>query len=388
MFDQPPPPATSLQLSASRLLEICRQLSPAYRRRVTIPVLETVKIDATPTGTTFEITDLDLTIRVRADDLISQEPWSACVSFGLLRRIALTLDGVIQINFTDSGPDPRGKMDQLTLSTEDGLSATINLLCTPLDFPDLPAALQDSDAWHSMTLTPAQLRRHLDLARPCISTEQTRYYLNGIFLCRRVGGETLRSVATDGHRMAVIDGPVEMPEGVTAILPTIAVRALIQLINPKANDPAILMLHKTSNRMRLVHGSMQIDCKMIDGAYPDYTRVVPHADARAAITITEVAIRRLTPFFTERTQIAVLHDGKASVRSIDLQGEIAVPVQWSEQPHEDRPPLGPCGFNLRYLLEQGRLTPTFRMEVTAPGDPARVRSEDPDAFWIIMPMRV
>jgi DNA polymerase III subunit beta len=387
MFDQSPPPATSMQVSATRLLSICRQLAPAYQRRVSIPVLETVRITATPNGSTFEITDLDLRIRVQADDLTSPEPWDACVSFGLLRRIAATLDGVIRIAFAKTGPKD-GPTDQMMLSTEDGLSATINLLCTPLDFPVLPDAVDDAEAWHGLTLTPAQLRRHLDLARPCFSTEETRFYLNGIYLCRKPDGQTLRSVATDGHRMAVIDGSVDMPEGVTAILPTGAVSALSQLIKPTANDPVVLMLHKITPRMRLVHGALQIDCKMIDGAYPDYTRALPKAETRAAITMTATALRRLTPFLTERSQTVTLHDGKATVRSFDLGGEIAVPVQWDDLSAEDMPPLGPCGFNLRYLLDQGRVTPAFRIEVTAPSDPARVLGEDPDAMWVIMPMRV
>jgi DNA polymerase III subunit beta len=387
MFDQSQPPDTSMQVSATRLLSICRQLTPAYQRWVSIPVLETVRIIANPNGSTFQITDLDLTIRVQADDLTSNKPWDACVSFGLLRRIAATLDGVIRIAFAKTGPKD-GPTDQMMLSTEDGLSATINLLCTPLDFPVLPDALDDAEAWHGLTLTPAQLRRHLDLARHCVSTQETRYYLNGIYLCRKPDGQTLRSVATDGHHMAVIDGTVDMPEGVTAILPTFAVRALCQLIKPTANDPVVLMLHKTTPRLRLVHGALQIDCKMIDAKYPDYTRVLPKVETRAAITMTATALRRLTPFFTERSQAVTLQDGKATVRSVDLGGEIAVPVQWNDRSAGDTPPLGSCGFNLRYLLDQGSVTPCFRMEVTSPGDPARIFGEDPDAMWIIMPMRV
>lgn len=390
MFDQPPPPATSIQISASRLLEICRQLAPAYVGRYTIPVLGTVLVDAGPDGTTFTITDLDIQIRLRADDLASIRPWCACVPFALLRRLAGTLDGLVTIAFAEGGPHPRGKMDQLTLSTEDGFSATINLMCGQIDFPILPEKLAEA-TWHRMEMPPADLRRYLTLTSFCVSTEETRYYPNGVHLCRKPGQTTLRAVATDGHRMAVVDGGIEAPEGVSAIVPMVAVRAMLSLVSHKANDPVHFMLLAEekpgagSMRMRMVHGPIQVDCKLIDGTFPDYTRVLPTKQARATLTLAAAALRRLQGLLTERTLAVKFADGRATVRSPDLQGELSVaaPMAIAEA---DLP--FDCGFNLRLLLAQARVTASFRMELVSPGDPAVVRAEDPDAMWVIMPMRV
>lgn len=390
MFDQPPPPATSLQLTASRLLDILRQLAPAYRRRVTIPVLATALISAGPDGTTFTLTDLDIHISLRTDDLVSIEPWSACVPFALLRRLAATLDGLVTLAFTAGGPHPGGRMDQLTLSTEDGFSATINLICGSSDFPELPAKLAEA-TWHRMEMSPADLRRYLGLTSFCVSTEETRYYLNGVHLCRKPGQSSLRAVATDGHRMAVVDGGIDAPEGVSAILPMVAIRAMLALVSHKANDPVSLLLLDEkapvagSLRMRLVHGPLQIDCKLIDGTFPDYTRVLPTKEPRATLTLTGAALRRLQGLLTERTQAVKLADGRATIRSADLEGEFSVPAPMALA--DGAYPME-VGFNLRFVLAQAAVTASFRMELVGPGDPAVVRAEDPDALWVIMPMRV
>lgn len=390
MFDQPPRPATAIQVSASRLLEICRQLAPAYVRRHTSPVLGTALINAGPDGTTFTVTDLDIQIILRADDLTSTQSWAACIPFGLLRRLASTLDGLVTMTYAAGDPDPRGVMNQINLSTEDGFTATINLLCGIDDFPELPAKLREAD-WLHMKMSPTELRRYLSLTSFCASTEETRYYLNGVYLCRQPGGDTLRAVATDGHRMAVVDGAISAPEGVKAILPMVAVRAMLSLVSHKANDPVTFMLLQEATlgagsiRMRLIHGPIQVDCKLIDGTYPDYTRVLPHKPTRATMTLSGAALRRLHGLLSERTQAVKFADGRATIKAVDMGGEFSVPAQMTLADGADPVEIG---FNLAYVLAQARVTASFRMELIAPGDPCRIRGEDPDAMWVIMPMRV
>lgn len=390
MFDQASAPANALQVTAHRLQAICRQLAPAYERRTTIPVLETVLIEAEEFGTRFSLTDLDLQIAIRADDLPCSSPFRACVPFGLLRRIAGTLDGTIGISFAP-GDRVTHRMDQLTLATDDGLSATINLLCPPEDWPSLGIKGDTPEDWSAISFTPADLRRCIDLSRHCISNEETRYYLNGIFLCRNPERATVRAVATDGHRMAIIDTPTTAPEKLEAILPRVFIQALTALIVPTSNEPVTLALHKSTPRVRVANGPICIDCKLIDGSFPDYTRVIPKEPTRTILTLTAAGLRRLTPYATQRSNAVVFHDGRAVMKSLDL-GEISVPVTMAKPDAEPAQGTneapGPMGFNLGYLLDQARITPTFRAELIKPGDPARVFSEDPDAMWILMPMRV
>lgn len=388
----------NLAIPADRLRTICRQLAPAYERQVIIPVLGTVLIEAGKTGTTFRLTDLDLQITVTADDLTCAAPFKSCVPFGLLRSCAATFDGVIQISHTPGKPGTGGAPDRLTLATDDGCNATINLLCPPEDFPNW---VSPDDGWTRLEAAPADLRRLFTLARPCISTEETRYYLNGVFLCQKPDGTTLRAVATDGHRMAVIDGPIAFGGGITAILPMPLVGAILSVIDAKANEPVALMLvGPETPRARIIAGPVRIDARLIDGMFPNYLRVIPQADPTLSITVNAIALRRLTPFATQRSNAVRFSEGRASLDTPDREGSISLPVTMTAL--SDGSPMDMAtsekfgevmlskafGYNLSYLLAQSRLTPTFRMDVTSPNDPARVYGEDPDAMWLIMPMRM
>jgi DNA polymerase-3 subunit beta len=388
-----------LHVPAHRLLTICRHMAPAFQRRNTIPVLATALVEAGPTGTTFRLTDLDLQITITADDLTCTKPWRACIPFHLLRSIASSLDGLIRIAHTPGHALDKGgeQLPRLTLATDDGCSATINLLCPPEDFPEMTLPqMEGANDWQPMVMAPAELRRQMDLARPCISTQETRYYLNGVFLCRHPELGTLRSVATDGHRMAVIDGPVLAPEKLNAILPTGFVSAICAVIDPKGNDTVTLAMNTARPRARVTCGPVQIEGKLIDGQFPDYTRVIPTLPPRMTMTLSANALRRLLPYATQRSNAVAFKDGRATMRSVDLDGEVSVPVQMTVVDGEsaDMTRTGPggttetWGFNLGYLIRQARLTPTFRAELSSPNDPAVIRGEDPDAFWVIMPMRV
>lgn len=387
MFDSPPTPDTAIATTAKRLAALCTQLANAYRRHPKIPVLETVLIQATETGTTFTTTDLDIRIRVEADDLTAAEPWQACVPFALLRRMASSLSGPLQISFTPT-PDPKTTPDRLTITSEDGISATINLHCPATDFPALPEGLDDPKDWHFLSLGAADLRRLIDLAAPCISTEETRYYLNGIYFCRKPEGTTLRSVATDGHRMAVIDCATPAPEGLGVIVPTIAIRAMARLIDRRSNHLVALMFHRAGRYMRVVSDTLRIDCKLIDGAFPDYTRVIPKEETRTIVTVTQAALRCLAPYRTDRSAGVAFRDGRMHMRDQQL-GEISAPAPALHFPSDSSKPVTEIGFNLRYLQAAAAMSGgTMRMELTGFGDPARIRGSDPDAMWILMPMRV
>ncbi len=389
----------ALHIPAHRLLTICRQLAPAHRRRVTIPVLETCLIEAGPSGTTFRQTDLDLQVVITADDLTCAKPFRTCVSLALLRRFASSFDGVIRMTYlaADAAPGGPAQMPRLTLATDDGCSATVNALIPADDFPVWPTELaKGANDWKAMTCTPAELRRLFDLSRPCISTDETRYYLNGVNLSPHPDRGTLRAVATDGHRMAIIDSAIPAIEALNTILPTCLVKAIATLISPKTNDTVTLAFHQASPRVRVTCGSIRIDCKLIDGSFPDYTRVIPKNPARMTMTLSANALRRLLPFATQRANVVEFTNGRAILRDIDSRSEVSAPVTMTAAEGEALDMMKEVpnrkaehwGFNPTYLQVQARLTPTFRMECGAPGDPARVYGEDTEAMWVIMPRRV
>jgi DNA polymerase-3 subunit beta len=388
----------ALHIPVERLRQILRQLVPAYERRVTIPVLETTLIEAGPDGTTFQQTDLDLHITVRANDLTCARPFRTCVSHGLLRRFAASFDGVIRLSYVPASVKKgEAQMPRITLATDDGCSATINSLIPAEDFPLRLGGGEADQAnhWRPMAFSPAELRRLIDLAAPCISTEATRYYLNGINMQPHPERGTLRAIATDGHRMAVIDGPTPAIEGLNVILPKGFVRAIAHLVNPKANDTAVLSFHSALPRARLTCGPVQIDAKLIDGTFPEYTRVIPKEPARMSLTLSANALRRMRPFALHRSNAVRFENGRMTMRDY-TDGEVSAPVTMTVhdgatpdmQKHYENGRTETWGFRLEYLLSQAALTPTFRADLASPSDPARIFGEDPEAMWILMPMRV
>ncbi len=375
MFDQHTP-TDALLIPASRLRAICRQLGRAVARRPVIPALETVLIKARGTGTTFHATDLDLEVNVTAEDITTSAPFCACVPFRVLSRLAASTTGILRV--THQQPEPRGgQRARLTFATDDGVTATINLLCPHEDFP----VSYIPPGWPTMTLAPSALHRLLSLTLPCISTEETRYYLNGVFLTRKPDCTTLRAVATDGHRLAVIDDATEAPERLAVILPTAAVKAILHLTNRCANDNVTVQI--AADRICVVSGAIRMHCRLIDANFPDCTRALRAHPMQHSVTWSAGALQSLLPLAIERNAVVQLADGRASL-CCEL-GEVSVPVPMVAAP--DAEPGQVYGFNLHYLLSQARMTPTFQMALACPVDPARVTGEDPDALWLIMPMR-
>src|SRR5213078_1065562 len=140
------------------------------------------------------------------------------------------------------------------------------------DFPDLAAG----EMTHKFTLPAKDLKRLIDKTQFAISTEETRYYLNGIYL-HAAGGEkaqTLRAVATDGHRLAQVELP--LPEGAGGmpgiILPRKTVIEVQRLIEDNSVD---VVVELSQGKIRFTFGDVVLTSKLIDGTFPDYARVIP-----------------------------------------------------------------------------------------------------------------
>ena len=380
---------TDLLLPTKRARDIFRQLIPAFSRRQTIPVLNTVLIDAGLDGTTFCVTNLDMQITVTADDLATATPFRACVPFGLLMNIAASANTALRV--THLAGDTKGLMPRLCLATDDGFSATINLICAPDDFPAFPAQFADHADWRHAPMQPADLLRHLALCQHCISREETRYYLNGVYLHRKPYAETLRSVATDGHRLAVIDGSTPWPDVAGTIWPRNLINTLLSVLDARSNEPLHIAVMADQPRATITTGPVRIEAKLIEGTFPDYTRVIPTADTVLTATLNATGLRRLLPLASHRSTAVTLMAGRAAIVSPEM-GEVSITVQmsggdWVDQhTYNDKTVTEKHGYNLQYLLDQARITPEFRLETNRAAAPAKIYSTDPDAMWVLMPM--
>ncbi len=261
----------------------------------------------------------------------------------------------------------------------------------------LPAAdwptLERGEMSHSFALPAATLARALKKTSFAISTEETRYYLNGIFVHATEAGE-LRFVATDGHRLARFgmtapEGSAEMP-GV--IIPSRAVAELARLAEAAAKENGDIAIEVSPQKILFRAGETTLLSKLIDGSFPDYERVIPRSNDRIVTLSRETfapALDRVATLVSERgraVKLAFADDcATLSVTSADMGSATEdLDAGYDGSPLE-------IGFNPRYVADALNALDgdQARLELIDGGRPAILRErEDADFLAVLMPMRI
>jgi DNA polymerase III subunit beta len=268
--------------------------------------------------------------------------------------------------------------------------STFTLACLPPeDYPVMSAG----ELPHHFTLSAGELRTLIDRTRFAISTEETRYYLNGIYLhATDSGGKAmLRAVATDGHRLAQVELP--LPSGAKGmpgvIVPRKTVLELAKLVEDADGEVRIEL---SPSKIRVSTARVVLTSKLIDGTFPDYERVIPQGnDKKMEVDNTAFAqaVDRVSTLSSDKGRAVKLTitDGKLilSVNNPDSGSATEeLPVEYGFDPLE-------IGFNARYLLDiSGQLeSGTAEFQLADPGSPTMVRDgKDVSALYVLMPMRV
>jgi len=361
---------TDIAIAPADLRAALKSLKHGYEKRNTIPVLGTCRIAANSASGLVKMTatDLDLRISTTIEARVDRH-LKAAVPFAALQ--ALASDDGDEVGLSVEG--------EILTMTSDGMTARQRLLCGPEDFP---VSNFPKDA-PQIRIGESDLHRLLRLGKHCTSTEITRYYLNGTYLTQNKTTATLRSVTTDGHRMAVIDCDTkacELPEG---ILPWKAVAAILSETRDGGNRVAEVAM--TGQHISVTIGDTRIESKLIDGTYPDYTRVIPKADAKSSATLTRAAVERIL-----RMQVAISGDRRPALRLDPERGEMVAECHDGNRISAPMQCQGKTatGFNSKYLADQLRVASPVELSWGENGDPAIIRGEDLQALWVLMPMRV
>ena len=279
--------------------------------------------------------------------------------------------------------------------------STWNLACyiPPSDYPAFPVRELP------MTLQAGAdvLRNILDNTLYAVSTEETRYYLNGVSLSARTSnqGTKLRAVTTDGHRMAALDVEVRGLNIPTCILPTKAARMLREIIK-KDTGSVWLAFAEDGLTLQARTFDAELRCKMIDGTFPDVeshvlSKIAPTSIATVDAAALGAAIRRVTAccdkVLHQAVRLSFEADGvDLSGKSHDVSALERVPLSYTPAPPDGRRETGPfvLGLNYRFAIQAlDRISGDVRIEFQGPGDPVRLSSPtDPAAFSVLMPMRV
>ncbi len=370
-----------LTIERAALLKSLGHVQSVVERRNTIPILSNAKIEARDGSLSLNATDMDLDIVEKVAIDIAQA--------GATTAPAHTLYDVVR-------KLPEGSQVELESADGDGQlvlrsgRSRFTLSCLPIeDFP----VMSEGELAHRFTLSAGDLRGIIDRTRFAISTEETRYYLNGIYLhaAKRDGVDVLRAVATDGHRLASVEVP--LPDGAAGmpgvIVPRKTVSEVRKLIDETTDDVAIAL---SETKIRVSFDDGVLTSKLIDGTFPDYERVIPadndkimEVDRRAFAD----AVDRVSAISAEKSRSVKLTLNGTNLVLSASSPESGSATEELEVAYESN--AMEIGFNARYLLDITQQIDGDRAQfvMADAASPTIVREVgDASALYVLMPMRV
>lgn len=369
-----------LSIDRADLLRSLNHMQSVVERRNTIPILSNVLMKAADGVLSLSSTDMDLEIN---------ESVAANVSIsGATTTPAHTLHDIVRKLPDEAKVEIELNKDGAQMSVRAGRSK-FKLSCLPVaDFPEISV----SDLPCGFSIPASDLRTLIDRTKFAMSTEETRYYLNGIYLhaTEQDGVKLLRAVATDGHRLArfempLPDGAADMPN---IIIPRKAIAEVRKLIEDAAD---IIHIGLSQNKIRFSFDHIVLTSKLIDGTFPDYQRVIPQGNDK----IVEVDPRIFTRAID---RVSTISDGKSRAVKITLRGKqmtLSASSPESGSATEEMEVHGDSdidiGFNAKYLLD---ITSQIegegcRLTLADSGSPTIIQdNSDPSALYVLMPLRV
>jgi DNA polymerase III subunit beta len=364
--------------------ELLKSLSHVHRvveRRNTIPILANVLIRAERSKLAFKATDLDLEM-VEAIPAEVSPSGVTTVPAHMFYEIVRKLPEGAQIVLEATG-------ERAALAIRAGKSRFTLQTLPESDFPDLAAG----EMSHRFVLGAADLKRLINKTQFAISTEETRYYLNGIYLHTHGTGSSmkLRAVATDGHRLAQVE--LTAPTGAEGMPGVIVPRKTVSEVQRLIEDTdGEVTIELSSAKIRFTINEVVLTSKLIDGTFPDYGRVIP-ANNDKLLEVDkgafEAAVDRVSTVSSERGRAVKLSlTGGRLVLSVTNPDSGSATEELEVEYASDALDIG---FNSRYLLDiteqiEGEAA-LFAMSDAA--SPTVVRdSADTSALYVLMPMRV
>ena len=366
-------------IERATLLKSLGHVQSVVERRNTIPILSNVLIEANSDGTIrLMATDLDLQINESVEAQV-ETPGATTVSAHTLFDIARKL--------------PEGS--QVSLAAADGKMAVnagrarFNLQTLPRD--DFPV-IAEGELPTRFELPAATLKEIIDKTRFAISTEETRYYLNGIFWHVTDDAQpVLKAAATDGHRLARVtiarpDGASGMPD---IIIPRKCIGELRKLLDEIDGSVEVSL---SASKIRFGLGTAVLTSKLIDGTFPDYSRVIPTGNNKILRIDPKSfmeGVDRVSTIASEKTRAV-----KMALETDKITLSVTSPENGTaaEEVSGDYKSDGfEIGFNARYLMDilaqvEGD---TVEVHLADAAAPTLIRENDKaGALYVLMPMRV
>ena len=373
-----------IKANSSDLLKALNHIHGIVEVRHTLPILSNIVLSAENNELSLSSTNLDIFCSDKIDaEIVNSGEISvpAITFFEIVKRLPSGSDVILSMADEDTElvlKCGRSKFNLSTLKTE--------------DFP----ILSDKDLSTNFVISADELSRMIDKTKFAISNEETRYYLNGIFFHKAESNSIkfLRAVATDGHRLAQYDIP--LPQGAEEItgiiIPKKTVFELRKVLDDADGDVSVSL---NENKIKFSFNNLKIISKVIDGTFPDYTKVIPQnndkkfktnnselknaIDRVSAVAINEETKSKAIKLTIENNKLnlSVESQSKGSAKE-------EIDISYSNEKVD-------IGFNSRYLLDICNEVDGDEIDVNLLDSisPAIILDKtDENLFFVLMPMRI
>lgn len=368
-------------IERANLLKTLSHVQSIVEKRNTIPALSNVKIEALDDGISFKATDLDIEITEITDAKITEQGATTAPAHMLYDIVRKLSDGSqVELIY----PDDNG---QLTISS--GRSKFSLSTIAVEDFP----VISGDKLQISFVMSKDELKDVIDRTQFAMSTEETRYYLNGLFVHAKIDGssEVLRIVATDGHRLACVETP--LPKGAKDLKGVIIPRKTVTEIRKLLEDDAVenVTVEVSENKVRFSITDVTLTSKLIDGTYPDYERVIPtDNDKSLELSVKDLAaaVDRVS-VVAERTRAIKMLTNKNKITIVTSSPDLGSASEDLEAQYDNE--SLEIGYNFRYLLDilQGFKGETVKISFVDAASPSVIHdTADASAIYVLMPMRI
>ena len=372
------------KINSTDLLKALSHIHGIVEVRHTLPILSNIILEAKDDKLILSSTNLDIycSDKIKAEVLQSGEvSVSAVTFFEIIKRLPsgsevlmIMEEGENEIRLTCG----RSKFNLSTLKTD--------------DFP----IISDSDLSTNFVLSADELIRIIDKTKFAVSNEETRYYLNGIFLhkAERNSIQFLRAVATDGHRLAQYDIPLPQgAEDITGIIiPKKTIYELRKVLDDANGDVSVSL---NENKIKFSFNDLKVVSKVIDGTFPDYTKVIPQKndknfktnnsdlknaiDRVSAVAANEESKSKAIKFCIENNLLSLSVESQSKGSANEM-----IDVNYSGDKVD-------IGFNSKYIIDICNEVDGDEISISLSDSisPAIILDKtDENLFFVLMPMRI
>ncbi|GAA5111887.1 DNA polymerase III subunit beta [Orbus sasakiae] len=363
-------------IDREKLIKPLQLVSAPLSSRPTLPILGNLLLQVSDNVLSMTGTDLEIEMIARLPLIESNESGATTVPARKFLDICRSLPNDAQISIS---------LDDNRLAIQSGRSKFSLSTLPASDFPNLENWQCDAD----FSIPQKTLKQLIDSVQFSMANQDVRYYLNGMLF--ETENNLLKTVATDGHRLAVCALPVgqNIPTACSVIMPR---KGVLELAKLASDSDELINIQIGSNNLRVNLADLTFTSKLIDGRFPDYRKVLPRNPDKtleASCENLRNALSRAAILSNEKFKGIRLYvqDNQVKITANNPEQEEAeeiIDVKYNAEPLE-------IGFNVTYLLDVLNTLKCDTVQMLLSDSTSSIQVEDVNdqsATYVVMPMRL